>query len=137
MRLFVLSSSFPRNVFGQGPPGDEYCGPPSHYFPQGEATHPRNGVGHGGAFSHVPVPLGPQLGIGRGTSLQQQPPMGRSHRPAFHQLYPAQPTNVPHPPQPINIVQPRQVEPMIATRTQFQGFAGVQNPSGRLYYEQS
>jgi len=82
MRLFVLSSSFPRNVFGQGPPGDEYCGPPSHYFPQGEATHPRNGVGHGGAFSHVPVPPGPQLGIGRGTSLQQQPPMGRSHRPA-------------------------------------------------------
>jgi hypothetical protein len=136
MRLFVLSSSFPRKVPGQGPPRDEYGGLPSHYVPQGEATHPWNGVGHGGASSHVPVPPGPQLGIGRGPSLQQ-PPMGRNHRPAFHQLYPAQPANVPHPPQPINFVQPCQAGPMIAARSQFQGSAGVQNPSGRLSYEQS
>lgn len=89
-----------------------------------------------GASSHVPVPPGPQLGIGRGTSLQQ-PPMGRNHRPAFRQLYPAQPANVPHPPQPFNFVQPHQAGPMIATRSLFQGSAGVQNQPGRLPYEQS
>jgi hypothetical protein len=136
MHIFVLSFSFRRNVPGQCPPRDEYCGLPSHYFPQGGATHPRNEVGRRGASSHVPVAPGPQLGMGHGTSLQQ-PPMGRNHHPASHQLYPAQPANVQHPLQPVNFVQPRQMGPMIATRSQFQGSVGVQNPPGRLSYEQS
>lgn len=136
MRLFVLSPSFPRNVPGQGTPRDEYCGSPSHYFPQGEATHPRNEVGHRGASSHAPAPPSPRLGMGRGTSLQQ-PPIGQNHYPAVQQLYPAQPANVPHPLQPINLVQPYQMGPMILTSSQFQGSAGVQNPPGRPSYEQS
>jgi len=75
-----------------------------------------------------------QLGIGHVTSLQQ-PPMGRSYPPAFHQMVPSQVANVPYRPRHFNSSHLQTLEPMTATSPHYKVLTGVQHTVGGPYYQ--
>ena len=96
---------------------------------EGESTHPRNGVSSRSAYPQVLVSPRLQLGTGHVTS-SQQPPMGRSYPPAFHQMVPSQVADVPYHPHHFNFSH------LQNPSSQYQGSAFIQDGLGRPYYEQ-
>jgi len=104
-----------------------------YYAPQGESTHPRDSVSPWSAYSQVPVPPSLQPGMGHVTSLQE-PPMGRSYPPAFHQMVPSQVANVTHRPYHFNFSHFETPELVIATSSHYKDLSGVHHTVGGPYY---
>ena len=98
---------------------------------------PWNGVdpGYGGAYPQLPESSRLQLGIGSGAS-SRSPPIPRSPRPTTYQPYPVQPDYAARPPYPSDVPHQQNPVAVIATNSQYQGSAFVQDEVGRPYYQQ-
>ena len=128
-----VCAEFPvfRNVPRQVPLSGEYSGYDALHD---EATYPRTGASHEGAYSQVPPAL-PRPDPWSGASVGQ-PAMGGSHLPAFDSQYPDQPANALYPPYTFDPTYQQYPGHMLAGGFQYKGPPIVQDPlGGPPYYE--